>query len=527
MEVAMNQSLRTTKEFLLHLGVALSITLVLCGCATEVSRLVYPVSGAKAIDQSSPFLKVHLKDGYVYTLSKWTTDEKASRVIGEGELRDVNRSLVKTGRDTIPFSEVALFETNVVQVSPATAAMAVVTGGSVAMTIYCAANPKACFGSCPTFYAWDGEKMALQVEGFSSSILPVLEAKDIDPLYTARPTSRRFEIRMTNEAMETHVVRYADLLAIPRPKEGRVFVSPSDEFYEATDLKEPSSCFGPEGNILSAVRSFDSFERFSLADSANLAEREILELHFDAVSPGKLGLIVGFRESLMSTFLFYQTLSYLGNSAVTWLAKCQQGGPEDARYIEASGRVLGGIEVLVQDDQGEWVRAGEINETGPIAMNVQIVPFPAVLPRPHVVRLRMSKGLWRLNYVALASIHPAQAPIRIRPTEARHNNAIDEEARKPVANPMQTLVTFPGDKYTLVYLLPDGYERYELFVESRGYYLEWMRQEWLTDENPARAFLAFTNPEQFLKDEAPRFKLTELQMEQAFWRSKYERHGEN
>jgi hypothetical protein len=523
----MNQSLRTSKAFLLQLGVALLIAFALCGCAAGVSRSVYTVSQAKVIDQSSPFLKVHMKNGYVYTLSKWSTDQKESRVLGEGELRDVNRSLVKTGRDTIPFSEVALFETNVVNVSPATAVMAVVTGGSVALTMYCAANPKACFGSCPTFYAWDGEKMALQAEGFSSSILPALEAKDIDPLYTARPTGRRFRIRMTNEAMETHVVRYADLLAIPRLKGGRVFVSPSDEFYDATDLLEPSSCFGPEGDILSAVRCFDSFERFSLADSTNLAEREILEVHFNTVSGGKLGLVVGFRESLMSTFLFYQTLAYLGNSAVTWLARCQQGSSEMAKYIGAPAQVLGGIEVLVKDDHGDWVRAGEITETGPIAMNVQIVPFPSGLPRPHVVRLRMSKGLWRLNYIALASIQPAQTPIRLSPTEIRHDNGIDEEARRPIADPTQRLVTFPGDKYTLEYLLPDGYERYELFLESKGYYLEWMRKEWLADENPAKALLAFTDPMQFLKDEAPRFKSTELQMEEAFWRSKYERHEKN
>jgi len=69
----MNQSLRTSKAFLLQLGVALLTALALCGCAAGVSRSVYPASRTMAIDQSSPFLKVHVKNGYVYTLSKWTT----------------------------------------------------------------------------------------------------------------------------------------------------------------------------------------------------------------------------------------------------------------------------------------------------------------------------------------------------------------------------------------------------------------------------------------------------------------------
>lgn len=90
---------------------------------------------------------------------------------------------------------------------------------------YCLVNPKACFGSRPTFYAWDGERMALQAEGFSASVCPVLEARDIDALYKAKPKSQDFELRVTNEALETHVIRYANILAVPRPASGRTFAT--------------------------------------------------------------------------------------------------------------------------------------------------------------------------------------------------------------------------------------------------------------------------------------------------------------
>ncbi len=47
------------------------------------------------------------------------------------------------------------------------------------------------------------------------------------------------------------------------------------------------------------------------------------------------------------------------------------------------------------------------------------------------------------------------------------------------------IVTLPGDAYQLAYRLPEHPERYELFLESRGYYLEWMRREWMADESPS------------------------------------------
>src|SRR5690606_41304072 len=83
------------------------------------------------------------------------------------------------------------------------------------------------------------------------------------------------------------------------------------------------------------------------------------------------------------------------------------------------------------------------------------------------------------------------------------------------------LITLPGDSYFLNYELPDDYKNYELFMQSKGYYLEWMREEWLPEENPLKVYQMFYNPKQFFKDLAPQYKLIEAGMEETFWRSKY------
>jgi len=58
-------------------------------------------------------------------------------------------------------------------------------------------------------------------------------------------------------------------------------------------------------------------------------------------------------------------------------------------------------------------------------------------------------------------------------------------------------------------------------LESQGYYLEWMRNEWLGEENPDKVFQMLFNPQQYYKDLAPQFKKNEAEMEETFWSSKY------
>jgi hypothetical protein len=95
------------------------------------------------------------------------------------------------------------------------------------------------------------------------------------------------------------------------------------------------------------------------------------------------------------------------------------------------------------------------------------------------------------------------------------------DARAKLISPTEALVTFPGDRYTLIYSLPDEAQHYELFLETKGYYLEWMRNEWFAEENQMRAASLFLDPAGSLRRLAPEFKRVEPGLEAAFWRSKY------
>jgi hypothetical protein len=505
----------------------LTASLFLSHCALHyyqrLKREIRDVSQLGQLDKKSPFLKVHMLDGQVYILSEWNLKSGNESISGKGHLLNFNREQIEEGQFTILLSKVALFETNVLEASKSILAMATLTAPSALLSGYCLSNPKACFGSCPTFYAWDGEQMALQAEGFSASVCPVLEAMDIDALYRARPQTQDFELRLTNEALETHVIRYANILAVPRHTSGRTFATSSGEFWQASTIHEPKKCLAMEGSCINAVRSLDGMERFSEADSQNLAKWEILDLEFSSTPGKRVGLVIGFRQTLLTTYLFYQGLAYMGNSTGYWLAKMERGGKKVRKYSNSLGEVLGGIDVLIQNGQGDWIKPGEIKETGPLASDVRMVLLPEIESRPIKLRLRMTKGLWRIDYLALAELEKQANPIRLKPSTVFNKGIEDAKILNYLNHPESVLVTMPGDKYTLIYSLPSDFQNYELFLESKGYYLEWMRPDWLKEENLKRTIMMFTDPEEFLKRIAPEFKKIEPQMEYTFWRSKYVR----
>jgi hypothetical protein len=500
----------------------LALGLILLACApTRLRRTVSSPSQASTLDRKSPYLKAHLRSGYVYILNSWQVDTSGTLVTGRGSLLTPNRAVERQGEFYLPVDSVALFETNLLQRSGAVTALSVMTGITAAVTAVCIAEPKNCFGSCPTFYVADSTGSSLLAEGFSASIAPALEAVDVDALYRAPVSGPEFALHLRNEALETHVIRYADLLAVARPEGGRVFHTPEGEFRAATELQPPAFCRDSGGDCHGSVAAFDGRERTSLADSLDLATRETIDLEFDGGGSGQRGLVISFRQSLMSTYLLYQTLAYLGTQASSALAALATGADAARERVAGMGRLLGRIEVLVPDSAGTWVPAGSVGETGPLASDTKLVPLPRSGRGPVRIRLELTRGLWRIDYLALAILGDPLQPIRIPPARVERGERGDSAAWRALVDTGKALVTLPGDAYDLVYRLPSHPPQPELFLESRGYYLEWMRREWIAEENLTLAAQILLDPAGALRMLAPAFKRQEPEMERLFWNSRY------
>jgi hypothetical protein len=500
-----------------------AIAAVFGACAYKVERNLIEPSRSAALDSDSEYLKAHMRDGELYVLTAWDVSAADQRVRGQGTRLDYNRRILTTGPFDVPLDSVALFETNAARVSSSIVPLTVMTIGTAAVGVYCAINPKACFGSCPTFYV-PGEDGQILAEGFSASVAPSLEDTDRDALPSVRPAGGVVRLEMRNEALETHVVRWADLIAVPRGRAQRVYSLIDGTLRRGSAPLPPSRCVAEEGDCRAQVEKLDGTERTSLADSVDLAAREWMELEFpiDPSAEGRqLGLAIGSRQSLLPTYVLYQGLAFMGTRAGEWLAALERGNEGTRERTNAIGRVLGGIDVYTTDPDGEWVLAGSVQETGPLGTDVRVVPLPRIPSGEALrVRLRLTRGMWRIDQAELVVLGEEVSPIRVRPSLVLRAGAADTSALARLRSRTDALVTLPGDAYTLVYELPDGHA-YELFLESRGYYLEWMRAEWLAEENNLRAARMFLDPAGSLRAMAPEYKRIEPEMERIFWSSRY------
>jgi hypothetical protein len=506
----------------------LTIIILFQNCVgTRVQREVMAVEDAQQLNREAEYLKLHISDGTLYVLHSWQIEADRELISGMGSFYNMNRKLIteSTTEDSkffVPFSDVALIETNHVKKS-STASIAAMTLVSVPMTItsiICLTDPKACFGSCPTFYVHDGDSFRLQAEGFSSSIARSLEESDVDKLYISGKAKDDFTIKLTNEALETHAIRHADLLIFPSEKGKDVFATQDGRFYYTGMEINPARCEGPEGDIKESVSQLDQEERFSFADSTNLAEKEDLYISFEGIEEGQYGLLLASRQTLLTTFLFYQSLAYMGNYGSFYGTKLEKGSQFLVDYANKMYNILGGIEVSAQRNDMTWQYIDELKEMGPIASDVHLIELPYCDGENIDVRLNLTKGLWRLDYVALVPMGTEAKPLRLQPESVHTAEGPDMEALKNLINPENFLATYPRESYFLNYNLPGGQE-YITFLESKGYYYEWKRENWISEENQKLFRMMFMRPKHYLKVMAPEFKKREPYMEEIFWNSRY------
>ena len=189
---------------------------ILSGCkSTQMIReLNSPGKYTASSDQK--FLKVHLKDGSLFILDDWQIDSNTEVIKGSGNYYNYTRDKLPQKINesnatenfvyTIYRDEIALIETNRLTGQMANMSTITIVGVPLSLVgLYCISNPKACFGSCPTFYTFNNDKWELVAEGFSSSILPAFEKQDIDMLYRTTNDTNNLQIKLTNEALETHI----------------------------------------------------------------------------------------------------------------------------------------------------------------------------------------------------------------------------------------------------------------------------------------------------------------------------------
>jgi hypothetical protein len=212
----------------------------------------------------------------------------------------------------------------------------------------------------------------------------------------------------------------------------------------------------------------------------------------------------------------------MGNEVGDYFAIIENSEELKGKLEGGIKKELGNVDIyLWNEKENKWNFQNGLYETGPIAVNRQIIPLKNIGSASKIkVKLVLNKGLWRLDYLALTNIKAKVNPIEISPLSIFNKNEIDCKALNAIKNPDKYLISMPGSEYKFNFALPKGNEDYELFLYTKGYYLEWMREHWLKDKNLKKLRQIIEEPKKYLMAEAKDFKYYETMMEQEFWSSK-------
>jgi hypothetical protein len=361
------------------------------------------------------------------------------------------------------------------------------------LSIYCISCPKCCFGSCPTIYTHDGQNYQLEAEMFSYSISKFFQDKDLDRLAQKIPRDGRYPIRVSNEALETHYINQLSLLKVSHPLGTQVFPSNDGGFISTRNLQPPAAavnCLGE--NVLPLVRNPD--DRWYRGDTTmvkRLAEgvySDWLDLKLNVPeNAANVKLVLRLRNTLMNTVLFYDVvLASQGLDALEWTERMNTDQQYAAQFYAAYLSYAGITAKIYRN--GAWVQQARIGDAGPITWRNTAVEIP--LDANHegelLLRLQFFPDNLMIDYVAFDVDTSAEETLlveKVLPAEIHDNlgEARDEILPLIQHDDAQFLITNPGESYHFVYdLAPKAKMETTIFLQSKGYYTEWIRGEWLT-----------------------------------------------
>lgn len=356
----------------------------------------------------------------------------------------------------------------------------------------------AIFGSCPTFYADTAGMPGLEAEGFSYSIAPLFEARDVDRLRTQADAMGDVRLEVRNEALETHYINHLGLLEVHHGTEELVVPDAGGRPLALRGFVAPASARDRAGRDLrSALRDADgrAFSTDSgVVDRVSSADpNDYIDLAFARpAGVDTVALALRMRNSLLNTVLLYELmLTDPGARSLDWMGQDLDNiGPAARLGRWYAGRM--GMHVLVQDGVA-WRDVGRIPDTGPIAWDDVALPIPVPPGDSLRIRLRFVADDWRIDRVQLALGMRRPAARTIHPTEVLGADGLpDTAARASIDVPdRRYLVTSPGQRFEIRFAAGAsdlGDSARTFLLVSQGYYVEWLRASWMKGPHTPRTF---------------------------------------
>jgi len=471
---------------LLFLPIVAGLSLGGLACVIQ-SPAIEPVNMLKPPTLVRSPVKAHLLDGSTVVYPSGFT-LAGDRITSTGQ-RYALGSGTSVGSINIPLDSIVGMETydRRVNVPASVLASAAATAGGALLTVGALI---AIFGSCPTFYADSAGVELLQGEGFSYSVAPLLEQRDVDRLRLAPTLDGRVVLHVRNEALETHYINHIEIIEALHGKEEVILPDQGGRPVAVSNAVAPLSVRDRSGRDISqAVRAADD-DVFStnLSTLENVTESD-LDDWIDIVIPApgdadSVAIVMDMRNSLLNTVLLYDhILGAPGVKSLDFLGKDLEnisGAVEMAKWYSSHM----GMRVSVLDG-GSWRRVARIGDSGPIAYHQLAVMVPAIRNDGGSgirVRLAFVADDWRIDAIRASTSYRRPVTRSIPAARVAMSNASQNDAAlASLIEPDEGyLITSPGHSFRVEFDAGKQVSESRTFMlASQGYYTEWVRGSWI------------------------------------------------
>jgi hypothetical protein len=436
--------------------------------------------------------KIHMYDGSVVLADSGFVCLRDT-IVTRGVRYSFLRERADDGKWRIPLDSVAAVEYYEMREKDlrAIGSLLLVSSATAEIAAASALILKIIFGSCPTVYSFDAEQERLEAECFSYSIGRMFEADDLDRMSKWLALSDSLTLRVKNEALETHYINVLKLRYVDHPENTEAFPTGDRGVFIAGNPVPPVSAINSEGtDVLPYVRGRD--ELVYETDSAAVArmfsrgKRDWIECSVP-VPEGATNakLLLRLKNSLESTVLVYDVLMRdQGLAAVQWSRALNESWwyawKLSRWYSEFSGI---GVDVM---QGGRYVRRAKIPDTGPIAWKYVGAQIPTWRCGDTLrVKLSFFPDNWIIDWIGFGFDGHSRARLKdvlVDRVCDQSRAERDDYIRALRRNDGRYAVTYPGEWLDVSFRLPPA-SRAErtYFLYSKGYYVEWVRGEWIRD----------------------------------------------